>query len=77
MKDTEFEQKARLLTNDGYFERFRELAPEMGVRAAWERLEGELPLGLRRFTNYTAFEKAKAKEQKRELPELIVFKFGH
>lgn len=48
-----------LLTNAGYFDRVRDLAKDIGMKAAWEQVEGELPYGLRRFTNYTCFERAK------------------
>lgn len=63
-----------ILSNRGYFARFRELAQTMGVQAAWERVESELPFGLRRFTSFTAFERAKKKECVGELPEVIIFK---
>lgn len=78
MKDTDFErisESASLLTNRGYFDRFRELQPELGVKGAWARLESELPLGLRRYTHYHAFEAAKKKEAEGCLPEQIIFKF--
>ena len=74
MIDTEFERKAALLTNDGYFSRFRELAQEMGVEQAWEAVESELPFGLRRYTSYTAFLAAKTREAKGELNEVVFLK---
>lgn len=63
MKDTDFEKTASLLTNDGYFDRVRELcASGLGVRQAWEQVEAELPFGLRRFTHYISFAKARREE---------------
>lgn len=62
MKDTDFEQisaRAKLLTNEGYFARFRELAPEIGVTAAWQQVESELPFDLIRYSSFHAFEAAK------------------
>lgn len=60
--EMDFEARAALLTNEGYFGRVRELCREMSVKEAWRQVESELPLGLRRFTHYMAFEAAKTKE---------------
>lgn len=68
MIDSEFEAKGRLLTNDGYFDRVRELCREgFSVKDAWERVEGELPFGLRRFTTYESFSYARVLEVKNKL----------
>lgn len=75
MIDTDFEAKARLLTNAGYFDRHRELCRSMGVEQAWEQLESELPLGIRRYTSYHAFEAAKKKESNGTLPNTIFLKY--
>jgi hypothetical protein len=69
MIDRDFEQRAALLTNDGYFDRIRELSKAMPIKAAWEQTESELPHGLRRFTNYISFEAAKTKEASGNLPK--------
>lgn len=61
MIDTDFERHASLLTNDGYFSRHRELSAEYGVRLAWEMVEQELPLGIRRYNSYFSFQNAKKK----------------
>jgi len=56
MIDRDFEQRAALLTNDGYFDRVRELCSSgKSVKEAWEQVESELPLCLRRFTTFTSF----------------------
>ena len=62
--EMDFEARAALLTNDGYFGRVRELCLEMSVKEAWQQVESELPFGLRRFTHYDSFKKARAKEVK-------------
>lgn len=64
MIDTDFEKSAYLLTTHGYFDRVRELSRSMSIYEAWEQVERELPFGLRRFTNYRSFERAKTKEAK-------------
>ena len=70
MIDSEFEAKARLLTNAGYFDRVRELCRGgFSVKDAWERVEGELPHGLRRFTSIIAFHRARKKEALGKLPK--------
>lgn len=78
MKDTDFElisDRTRLLTNEGYFERHRELYNIHGMKSveAWERLESELPLGLRRYTSYNAFLNARRRHCRGNLPDLLVF----
>lgn len=58
MQDTDFERKSekmRLLTNEGYFARHRELSQQMSSEAAWEQVESELPFGLRRFSCVQSF----------------------
>lgn len=69
MIDTDFERRAALLTNDGYFDRVRELCKTMSVKEAWVQVEKELPLGLRRFTHYFSFRMARIKEAKGGLPK--------
>jgi len=70
MIDTDFEKRAALLTNDGYFGRVRELCREgKSVKDAWEAVESELPHGLRRYTHYIAFEAARTKEANGTLPK--------
>lgn len=64
MTDKEFEllqERAKLLTNEGYFARHRELAQNIGVEAAWEQVESELPFGIRRFTCIESFQRARRK----------------
>ena len=68
MIDKDFERRAALLTNDGYFARVRELCRELSVKEAWEKVESELPFGLRRFEHYISFERARAKEVNGCLP---------
>lgn len=65
--EMDLEARAALLTNEGYFGRVRELCREMSVRAAWEKVESELPFGLRRYTHYSAFKKARSMERKHEI----------
>lgn len=67
-------EPSRLLTNDGYFARFRELAQDMTVLAAWQQLESELPHGIRRYTSYTSFLAAKKRESKGRLGYVIYLK---
>lgn len=69
MIDRDFEQRAALLTNDGYFDRIRELCRDgKSVKEAWEHVESELPLGLRRFTTYTSFCYARVQDTNKNLP---------
>lgn len=77
MTDTDFEritERASLLTNEGYFSRHRELAPEYGVQGAWEKLESELPFGISRYTSFHAFEAAKKREAEGTLNETVYSK---
>lgn len=68
MIDSDFEKQAALLTNDGYFSRVRQLCSAgHTVKAAWEQVESELPLSLRRFTTYTAFRYARVQESNNNL----------
>ena len=75
MRDTDFERQtakaAALFTNDGYFGRYRELLSDMRCRAAWEQLESEMPLGLRRFVSYDAFKKALRDERRATLSTIV------
>lgn len=65
------ERAAELLTNDGYFARYREhRASGKNCRESWEAVESELPLGLRRFQNHTSFKDALLKERTGKLPPL-------
>lgn len=78
MIDKEFElisESARLMTNDGYFGRFWELQPQIGVYNAYKQLESELPMGLERYTSFHSFEVAKKKYKDGTLPDTIIFKF--
>jgi hypothetical protein len=53
MIDTDFERRSALLTNEGYFDRVRELCMAgSSVKDAWIQVEKELPFGLRRFEHY-------------------------
>ena len=66
------ERSAELLTNDGYFNRFRQhLADGKSRRKAWEAVEGELPLGLRRYTNFTSLKDALKRERKGSLSQTV------
>ncbi len=70
MIDSDFEKRAALLTNDGYFGRVRELCSEgKSVKDAWEQVESELPHGLRRFSHYISFASARVKEANGTLPK--------
>ena len=71
MTDTTFERRAALLTNDGYFDRVRELMQEcnMPQEQAWDTVEKDLPFGLRRFTSYLSFLNAKKLESEGRLPK--------
>ncbi len=74
MIDRDFEQqseRAALLSNEGYFSRYRELIAHMGCRSAWEKVESEMPFGLRRFVSYDAFKKALRFERLGILPNTI------
>lgn len=77
MIDRDFEQycekSVALLSNAGYFARYRELIAVKTCRAAWEQVESEIPLGLRRFTSYGAFKEALRLERGRALPEIARF----
>lgn len=77
MIDKDFEIQASkaqaLFTNAGYFARYRELIAVKTCRAAWEQVESEIPLGLRRFTSYGAFKEALRLERGRALPEIARF----
>jgi hypothetical protein len=71
MIDKDFELAAELLTNEGYFRRYREhRAGGKNCREAWAAVEAEIPLGLRRFRNHTAFKDALLKERRGILPVL-------
>ncbi len=76
MVDTNFEKAASLLTNDGYFDRHRELCQSMGVEQAWRQLEDEMPLELRRYTSFNAFEAAKKRESNGTLSKTVHLKRG-
>lgn len=79
MQDTDFErlsERAKLLTNDGYFARHRELAAEHGVLIAWEMVEKELPLGIQRYSSFFAFENAKKRFIDGTLNEVVFLKFS-
>ena len=70
MIDTDFERKAALMENAGYFDRVRQLCAEgMSVESAWMQTESELPFGLRRFTNIISFHAARKKEAAGILPK--------
>ena len=57
--ETQSENAAELLTNDGYFARYRQhLSEGISRREAWEATEKDLPLGGRRFLSFTAFKNA-------------------
>lgn len=71
MVDTTFEHASALFTNDGYFGRYRELIATMSCREAWQQVEAELPLGLRRFVSYPAFKEALRLERVRRLPVTV------
>lgn len=69
MIDTDFERRAALVTNDGYFSRVRELcASGLTLKQAWEQVESELPMGLRRFTHYVSFRHARELLAKNSCP---------
>ncbi len=72
-KDTEicFEQSAALLTNEGYFARYRVHLATMTCRVAWETVESEMPLGLTRFSTYDSFKKALRRERGNNLPAQV------
>lgn len=75
MTDKDFEIKieaqAALLTNDGYFARYRQLIASVSCRRAWEQVESEMPFGLRRFTSYDSFKKALRMERQARLPHIV------
>lgn len=77
MIDKEFElqieAQAALLTNEGYFERYRyHLSVSTTCKAAWEATEAELPFGLRRFTHYQSFQKALRMERNGALSDTVI-----
>lgn len=76
-KQTEvhFEETAVLMTNAGYFARYRHYISTMSCRAAWEQVESELPFGLRRFSSYDAFKKALREKGNDEHSEMVRFSF--
>lgn len=65
--------ESTLLTNEGYFNRHRELAAEYGVTEAWRMVESELPFGLKRFTSFHSFENAKKLHVQGTIPKRTVF----
>ena len=65
MIDKDFETAAELLTNDGYFSRYRQHRSDgKNCREAWEATENEMPLNLRRYRNHNSFKDALLKERK-------------
>jgi hypothetical protein len=63
MRDTDFEQfceRRNLLTDAGYFDRWRALNTTNDSRAAWEAVEAELheAFAVNRFLTYPAFHQA-------------------
>lgn len=68
MVDTDFERRAALLTNKGYFDRVRELSATLPMTEVWKQVESELPHGLRRFSHYISFQAARGKEANGTLP---------
>lgn len=79
MTDKDFEirieAQAALLTNDGYFTRYRQLIASVSCRRAWEQVESEMPFGGRRFLTYESFKDALRKERRGELSEVATIKF--
>lgn len=75
MTDKDFEievgKAAELLTNAGYFTRYRNHLATMNCRAAWEATESELPFGLRRFLSFEAFKNALTRERNGHLSETV------
>lgn len=75
MIDRDFEQycekSVALLSNAGYFARYRELIAVKTCRAAWEQVESEIPLGLRRFVSYPAFKEALRLETRKQLSPTV------
>jgi len=72
MTDKDFELRAELLTNDGYFARYRQhLSEGISRREAWERTESELPLGLRRFQSLTSLKDALTRERRGTLSATV------
>ncbi len=66
------ERAAELLTNDGYFARFRQhIADGKTRREAWEATESELPFGLRRYSSLTAFKNALTRERSGHLSNTV------
>jgi hypothetical protein len=69
MQDTDFEQfceRRNLLTDAGYFDRWRALWQKHGIRVAWEMVETEMheAFGVRRFLSYEAFHEAMKRSTK-------------
>ena len=76
MIDSEFEKYAEIVTNQGYFDRIRQLCSSgVSVEDAWQKVESELPFGFRRYTNIISFHAARKKEAAGTLPK-PVFKGG-
>ena len=72
MTDKDFETAAEILTNDGYFARYRQhLRNCQTNREAWEATEADLPLGLRRFQSFEAFKSALHRERKGHLSSTV------
>lgn len=70
------EKSAALLTNEGYFRRYREHLGKMNCREAWEAVEKEMPFGLTRFSTYDSFKKGLRQERKKELPAVVRLQMG-
>ena len=76
MTDKDFEiaseRAADLLTNDGYFARYREHLAECRTRReAWQATENELPFGLRRYESFGAFKNALTLERRGRLSKTV------
>lgn len=66
------EKTAELLTNDGYFARFRQhISDGKSRREAWEATESELPFGLRRFQSLTSLKDALTRERRGTLSATV------
>ena len=76
MIDKDFELRSELLTNGGYFARYRQhLSAGVSRREAWRRTENDLPFGGRRFASFTAFKNALTLERSGRLPATIRLQF--
>lgn len=79
MTDKDFEirieAQAALLTNDGYFARYRQLIASVSCRRAWEQVESEIPFGGRRFLTYESLKDALRRERRGELSDVAMIKF--